>query len=239
MREIGAEKNFWDGTSFLRDLIHYARAASVPEAVKKRLRPVRHRRNTKDYLKASLISRDFAAKIDMANRFERLRQMFPDHWTPDYAVERCNAIRPNVTGGRERYARLAASAATEASDPFLDKRVVEYCAGLPGRARLKDGWPKIILRETMSGKIPDEVRWSRGKPHLGWLFNDAVVRQALARGEVSLTALQKDLGDYVDSSGLSVAWQRFADGGEAAPIHSANILAVWLRESANRPVVPD
>jgi asparagine synthase (glutamine-hydrolysing) len=237
--DVAAEKNYWDGASFLRDLLYYARAAVVPEAIKTRLRPIRYRRKVGGFVTASLISGDFARSIDTDDRFERLRQMFPEQWAPDYAAERCNAIRPNVTGGRERYARLAASTAVEASDPFLDKRVIEYCAGLPGRVRLNNGWPKMLLRKLMAGKIPDEVRWSRGKPHLGWLFNDAATRQALDSGEVSLSSLREDLRDYVDTASLTAAWQGFAGGGEAAQIHSANVLSVWLRETAHRPVAPD
>ena len=104
---------------------------------------------------------------------------FGSAWVEDYATERSNAIRPNITAGRERYARLAAAHGIESSDPFLDKRVVDYCSRLPGRFRLKDGWPKIILRDLMDGKLPDEVRWGRGKPHLGFLFNDVVTRLAI------------------------------------------------------------
>ena len=236
--EVAAEKNAWYGTSFFRDLIRYTRAAVLPESVKIRLRPFRYQRDIQACIQESLISRDFADRVDIAGRFQRLRQMFPDAWIPDYAVERCDAIRPNVTGGRERYARLAAAAATEASDPFLDKRVIEFCANLPGRSRLKNGWPKAILREVMSARIPDAVRWNRGKPHLGWLFNDVVTRSALDRGELSLAGLTEGLGDYADSEAITGAWQRFAKGGDAAPIHSANILSIWLLENASRPIVP-
>jgi asparagine synthase (glutamine-hydrolysing) len=239
MTEIAAKENFWYGTSFSRDLLRYTRTAMLPETIKTVLRPIRYRRNVTGYLQASLISDDFADSVDIRGRFERLRQMFPDGWTPDYASERCNAIRPNVTGGRERYARLAASAATEASDPFLDKRVIEYCARLPGRARLRQGWPKMILREAMSGRIPDEVRWLRGMPHLGSVFNEAVTRQALNRGELSLAVLSEDLADYVDQAALSNAWHHFVKGGAADTIHTANLLSTWVREKANRPVVRD
>jgi asparagine synthase (glutamine-hydrolysing) len=239
MAEIVAKKNFWDGTSFFGDVFRYSRAALVPEAVKVRLRPIRYRRNVTEYLQDSLISDDFSESVDIRGRFERLRQMFPDGWIPDYAVERCNVIRPNVTGGRERYGRLAASAATEASDPFLDKRVIEFCARLPGSARLRQGWPKMILREAMSGMIPDEVRWFRGKPHLGCLFNEVVTRHSLERGEISLSGLREDLENYVDPSSLTKAWRHFINGDEADSIHTANILSIWLRENANRPIVPE
>jgi asparagine synthase (glutamine-hydrolysing) len=116
----------------------------------------------------------------------------------DYAAERCRMIRPSVTAGRERYARAAAAYATEARDPFLDKRVVDFCLRLPGRLLLRDGWRKSILRQVMAEKLPDQVLWQRGKPHLGWRFNRAVTKSALDRGEIDLEQLRKDLAEYVD-----------------------------------------
>jgi hypothetical protein len=96
-----------------------------------------------------------------------------------------------------------------------------------------------VLRDLMTGRIPDDVRWSRGKPHLGWLFNDIAARQALSCGRLSLSKLQLNLKDYVDPAALDKAWQGFENGGDAAAIHSANTLSIWLSESSKRPVVPD
>ncbi len=238
MTEIAAENRFWKGGSFASGLIRYGRATIVPEAVKKRLRGLRYRNNVKGYLESSLISGDLAARVGIEDRFELMRQTFGNGWTPDYATERSNAIRPNVTAGRERYARIAAAAGVEASDPFMDKRVVDYCSRLPGRFRLRDGWPKMILRELMADKLPDEVLWCRGKPHLGSLFNDIVTKVASRRGDLNKTRLRGALKDYVDSAGLASAWQTFHKSGDAEQVHSAYVLSVWLQESAKRPVVP-
>ncbi len=239
MDEVAAENRFWGGGSPVLGFLRYTRAAIVPETVKKMLRGFRDSRNIKRSINASLVSRELAASVDIEGRFERERQMFASGWTPDYAVERCNAIRPNVTAGRERYARIAAAAGMEARDPFLDKRVVDYCSRLPGRLRLKGGWPKMMLREIMADKLPDEVRWCRGKPHLGWLFNDSVLNLALNRGQLNYTELEEVLTDYVDSAALSRAWQTFRGGGDAEHVHSAFVLSTWLREAAQRPVVPN
>jgi asparagine synthase (glutamine-hydrolysing) len=239
MTEIVAEHRYWDEGLLVSRIIHHARAAIVPEAIKKVLRGPRRRHKTKGYLKESLISSDFARSIDIENRFERMRCIFPDSWEHEYAVERCNAIWPNVTAGRERYARIAAATGTEARDPFLDKRVVEYCSRLPGRFRLKNGWPKIILREIMSDKLPHEVLWTRRKPHLGSLFNDAVTKRALHRSKLDIVDLDKGLRGYVDPVALAAAWKSFREGGDGERIHSAHVLSVWLKEFADRPVVPE
>ena len=110
-----------------------------------------------------MISPDLARRVDIGSRIARYRETFAREWTPDYALESCNAIRPNVTGGRERYARIAAGVAVEPRDPYLDQRLIAYCTRLPGRFRMRDGWYKWILRHVTAGLLPDEVRWMRGK----------------------------------------------------------------------------
>ena len=203
------------------------------------LRGLRDRHQVAGYLRESLVSRHFANRVHIDERFEQLRQSLPAERVSDYDAERCIAIRPNMTAGRERYARIAAATAVEARDPFLDKRVVEYCTRLPGRVLMKHGWAKMILREQMTDRLPDEVLWSRGKPHLGYLFNARITNEAFERGDLSLTRLQSELKDYVDSKKLANAWEIFRDGGDAWKIHSAYVLATWLRESVKRPLVPD
>ena len=239
LSEIAGECAFWGEPSCIHPLAEYARSALVPEAAKKRLRLLLNRRSIKSLLKGSLIDHDFAGRVNLEMRRTRLQQTFPDAWTPDYALERSNAILPNTTAGRERYARIAAGAAAEARDPFLDKRVVDFCSRLPARVRMKDGWPKMILRTLMAERLPDEVRWARGKPHVGWLFNDAVTRMAAERGELVHSGLQDQLGSYVDVTALAEAWDIFIAGGTAEPINTAYVLSLWLMENANRPVVPD
>ena len=96
----------------------------------------------------------------------------------------------------------------------------------------------MMLRELMANKLPDEVLWCRGKPHLGSLFNAAVTNHALSSGGLNLAGLGESLSDYVDSVALADAWHKFRSGSDSEPIHSAYVLSVWLKASAHRPVVP-
>lgn len=82
--------------------------------------------------------------------------------------------RSGINVGRERYDRVAADFGIEPRDPFMDRRVQAFCLSLPMDQLQKDGWAKIILRRAMAGLLPDEVRWRRGKEHLGWDFTRAV-----------------------------------------------------------------
>jgi len=238
MAEIAGENRFWEGLSIPSETLRYVAAAIAPETVKKMLRPLRERRRVSTYLEESLVSRQFADGVRIAERFETLNRTFSGSLSSSFEAERSNTIRPNMTAGRERYARIAAANAIDARDPFLDKRVVDYCTRLPGHVLVKNGWPKMILRNVMADRMPDELRWARRKPHLGHLFNVRVTKDALEHGELSLSELQSDLKDYVDSTALDDAWRVFRSGGAVDRIHSAYILAKWLRNSATRPVAP-
>jgi asparagine synthase (glutamine-hydrolysing) len=46
----------------------------------------------------------------------------------------------------------------EARVPFVDHRLVEYVLGLPDDHKISDGWTKYVLRQAMSGRIPDAIR---------------------------------------------------------------------------------
>jgi asparagine synthase (glutamine-hydrolysing) len=236
--EIRGESDYWNERSAAPRLMRYMRAAVLPDFVKRPARATRNRHRFEKWSRDSLISREFAREIGIAGRCEQMMRHFPSGWIPDYAVERCLSIRPNLTAGRERYARIAAAAGMEARDPFMDKRVVEYCARLPGRFRLRHGWPKPILRDIAAGILPDEVLWTRRKPHLGWWFSDAVTRLVRNRGELDVETLREGLGEYVDPAVLERRWETFCGGGDSEPIHRAFILAGWLREAARRPVAP-
>ena len=47
--------------------------------------------------------------------------------------------------------------------PFLDYRLVEFCLGLPEEHKLSEGWTKRVLREGMTGRLPESVRLRRDK----------------------------------------------------------------------------
>jgi asparagine synthase (glutamine-hydrolysing) len=53
--------------------------------------------------------------------------------------------------------RTAAGSGTEARVPFLDHRLVEITAVIPERLRPRLLWDKRILREAVSGRLPDRI----------------------------------------------------------------------------------
>jgi len=88
----------------------------------------------------------------------------------------------------------------EARVPFLDYRLVEFIFGLPLDQKMRNGWSKVILRNSMKGIIPENIRLRRDKigfayPQLDWL------RQTQDKVKSLLTSGNTLTKDY-----LSIEW---------------------------------
>jgi asparagine synthase (glutamine-hydrolysing) len=236
LREIRDESRFWGAGSWYPELVKHLVSAATPEFVKQASRPWRQHRSATRFVSASLISADFARRVKIEERCERMYEMFPADWTADAALERIRKIRPNVSAGRERYARLARFAGIEARDPFLDLNAVRFCAQVPGHLLLHHGWPKYILREAMAGRLPDQVRWGRGKPHVGWAFSQQFLRRELGRGNLSLDRMLPSLRGYVDGAALERSWLSFQGGQDFEAVGRAYVLSLWLAQTSSRPI---
>ncbi len=48
--------------------------------------------------------------------------------------------------------------------PYLDHRLVEFCFSLPNRFKIRDGVTKYLLRESVKGMVPEELRTKSKRP---------------------------------------------------------------------------
>jgi asparagine synthase (glutamine-hydrolysing) len=64
----------------------------------------------------------------------------------------------------------------ESRVPFLDYRLVEFVFGLPASYKIRNGYTKAILRDSMKGILPDSVRLRKSKlgfatPEKRWIID--------------------------------------------------------------------
>lgn len=182
-------------------------------------------------LKDSLISPEFARRIDLEGRLRHLESHALGVLSEPYPVECASYVdHPYAVVGHERYDRVASDLAIESRDPFMDRRVIDFCLGLPGEQRLAGGWPKVLLRRAMAGRLPDEVRWRRGKQHLGFAFTRAFVQAMQVTLERRLQEHGAEHSAYVDAVKLRQCMQA-TDARQATSFgwqFDAAHLANWL-----------
>jgi asparagine synthase (glutamine-hydrolysing) len=243
LREARARRAFW-GSEYpvRRDLLSGLAQAFVPRT----LRRGRRDKGTgasdlEGILAGSFIHPDFAAAVDLAGRLEALAARSEQGPLMDAPAERARAVdHPYLSVGIERYHRVAHAAGIRPLHPFLDVRVVEFILSLPDQQRSADGWPKILLRRAMEGRMPDEVRWRRGKYLLGGTFNRSFFR--LQRQEFRL-AIEENLAllsKYIRADSLRVALQSaldYDDPTRLPEVQDVAYLACWLRRNGSREAV--
>jgi asparagine synthetase B (glutamine-hydrolysing) len=137
---------------------------------------VRRRKILEETISRTPIDPDFASRIDLRDRLQRLYAFSSSRRDSAASRRRGSLQSPGLIVARERYDRVAGALAIEPRDPFMDVRVMEFCLRLPGDQLVRDGWPKYILRRSMDGLLPEAVRWRRGKEHLGPNFTEAVLK---------------------------------------------------------------
>lgn len=182
------------------------RGSLLPEQVRKALREPRRRIGADAMLRDSLLSPDFAQRVDARERL-RIQAGWSSPSAHDEALAR-NARtldHPFTTVGFERYHRVAARHGVDPRHPFADRELLELCVHLPDEQRMADGWTKIVLRRAMAGRLPDSVRWRTGKEHLGWGLIKRLVLNDRPRVLETLDAVRPHLAPYVDLKRLDVS----------------------------------
>jgi asparagine synthase (glutamine-hydrolysing) len=223
------EHHFWEhGPGSARLLLAHARAAFLPDwsrALRRRFKLLAGRL----YPRTDLMRPTFARRADVAGRRDLLARMTPSPREP-YGTDRLAAIlHPNAVVGRERYDRVASLFGLEARDPFSDLRLVRFALSLPHEQLVRGGWTKFVLRNAMSGRLPEQVRWRRGKEHLGGQYIAA-----------ALTAERGNWAETIDRQGpLLDQWVRPESLDQAKVLASVlgdfrlqriGFLASWLSQ---------
>ena len=78
---------------------------------------------------------------------------------------------------------MAMANSVEGRYPFLDYRVIEFCAGLPSEFKLKGLNEKYLLKTLLKGKIPESILKRPKQPY---------------RAPISSVFLAKDRPEYVN-----------------------------------------
>jgi asparagine synthase (glutamine-hydrolysing) len=81
--------------------------------------------------------------------------------------------------------------------PFLDYRLVELCLGLSMDYKIRDGWTKWILRNCMTGTVPDAILWRKDKigfeaPDATWMAAEASHMHSIVMGSELVRSISND-----------------------------------------------
>jgi asparagine synthase (glutamine-hydrolysing) len=128
--------------------------------------------------------------------------------------------------------RSAAAFGLETRYPFFDRRVIEFCLGLPEEQKFAGGWPRLLLRRAMDGILPPEIQWRTTKANLSPNFHRRFRAGDAARRDQFDGA---DLSRYVRPDlvrEMAARYRARGDGQdmklEALTLFRTSIFAEWL-----------
>ena len=134
--------------------------------------------------------------------------------------------------------KSAAAFGIEPRYPFFDRRLIEFCVGLPEEQKFGGGWPRLLFRKAMHGILPPVIQWRTTKANLSPNFHrrfrtvDVGMSEAFDEGPLSPFVRSDRLRDMLaryrastDHSGMN---------RQALALFRTAVLGTWLNELPDR-----
>jgi asparagine synthase (glutamine-hydrolysing) len=173
----------------------------------------------------ALVRPEFIERTNLAERYDAWRRK-----QPSAARSEREGHYRGLTHALQPFALEVLDAAAAAHQiepryPFYDKRLVEFCLGLPPEQKMRRGWTRLVLRRAMGGILPPEIQWRGGKTD----FLPSVARNLRTFDRARLDSIIfRDfhiIRDYVDVTALRRTYQRVTS--PTAPDAIEDVMAVW------------
>lgn len=186
------------------------------------------------WLKGTPLRENFAKRIGLRERvstLSRARGARGRNARARHASGLSASIYPFALGVADR---ATAMFGIERRQPFMDKRLVEFCLALPAEQKLRNGWPRLIARNALANILPREVQWRAGKADHSPNFHHGLVTADKRALEGLILSSPGRLIEYVDDVRLRAIHQNYMrrpnnrDGGI---LWRAAVLARWLERA--------
>jgi asparagine synthetase B (glutamine-hydrolysing) len=138
------------------------------------------------------INESYAKRIGLVERVAAENGAIAVRRRENFLAERHDYMFPvEIRHGLEAYDRCAGHFGIEMSDPYSDRRVVEFFLQLPVEWLTHNGWTKYLVRSSFSQDLPNAVVWSNDKSHVsGYLKERLLAFELECMREIGAPALE-------------------------------------------------
>jgi len=130
---------------------------------------------------------------------------------------------------------MASSFSIESRHPYMDKRLVEFSLGLPWDQKNRTGWEKYILRKASKNLVPDDIRWRKGREHVGWEYQETFVHLIYPQLQAILSDKNNTVFDYFNFSAAQELFKKHEAENkkyDSLPLLHLFGLHCWLNSEA-------
>lgn len=207
----------------------------VPDPIRRLWRGLRNRpQQPTPWREQNILDADFAQRIGLEERYTEMAHRgawwAPGETTKQTLWRRLNA--GNISYTLEMCDRAAAAFGIELRHPFWDRRLVEFCFGLPPEQKLNHGLSRTIMRRALTPLLPQEIR-RRKKSNISAVFTRALYTFESEKIERIMETQMELLRPYLDVQAVRESYQRFCadrNPDDAVILWQVVTLALWLRQ---------
>jgi asparagine synthase (glutamine-hydrolysing) len=158
-------------------------------------------------LEASAIQPLFAKRLDLIGQMREAVFLSDDGaWTDPRALQR-RYLLPALAAAGAGWHVLGSAFGLAGLDPTIDRRLLEYCMGVPVEQFARDGRTRWLYRRAMEGLLPPGAQWNTRR---GLQAADLGHRLVATRDEVEASLREVEAssitGDYVDLARMRAVW---------------------------------
>ena len=182
----------------------------------------------------NIINPDFLKKVGWSDRMHDLhgdqlrpaRTLRENHWR-----SLTSALVPHYLEVNDK---AASAFGIDHRHPYFDRRLIEFCYGIPANQKLNQGWDRAIQRRAMEGILPQQIQWRIQKSDWGEQFKHSFLNVDRERLDSILAGDTSDLGNYVNIDILKATHRRLTQGrvneDDGMNLWLAITLAIWLKQ---------
>lgn len=219
LRENNALNNVVHGGQhkYVRRLFVRALLPNMPVAIFDIVKKGQTGREHAGYHYFSTINPDFAEAMDVEERMAKL------NWDDRYRLQRnCKQGMQKMflRGGRDEsgglFESFQAMHRVQGRDPLGDRKILNYCCGIPDDQFFKDGVDRRLMKRMLKGRVPDEImnaprgdqaadwhsRMSKGLPQIKSEL-DRLADDPVMSGRLDIERMRKALDKWPDQTPLS------------------------------------
>jgi asparagine synthase (glutamine-hydrolysing) len=159
----------------------------------------------------SLIRPEFAVESGVVERAAREYMPFDAPQKRDSRLSRINDFRAYCESA-DWFAKVRANFRVDVRTPAFDRRLVEFCIGIPQDQYLRNGRDRWLIRRTMEGRLPDVVltknKW--GAQAADW-YSRLTRERNLISEEVKRLAKKAEVASMLDMERFTAILDNWPD----------------------------
>jgi asparagine synthase (glutamine-hydrolysing) len=145
-----------------------------------------------------LLSRSFAEETCVKERLLHESRRIGEQGLNERIIQQNAITHPRQQLTLELFERQAAYFQINQVYPYFDKRIIEFCLGLPAEQKLSGGFNRRIVRESFKNILPETIRLRKEKTYFNSSLNRGILKTDRDWFYFNLDTMDEAIYNYIN-----------------------------------------